>query len=543
MQRVEYELETMYGYTRSQIANDGLRIYTTVSKKLMNSLYASVQYNENLMKHCTPPGYVSAAPAPCTGLPKYVHVGALLENPQNGAILAMYGGKNFNRTKWDDALESRNQVGSSFKPYVLSTAVQQGMNVETSVLDGDSPLWIPYASEPYTYASPKAPPPGQNWFEVSNDESGNNNLGPVSVETATAASLNTAYADLWHRVALSHGQYNVVNMAKSFGVDTQASGLWNMRDQAGTALGQASLTVQEQATMIATLADHGLWHTPHMVAKIVRATPWGTTLVTNAKIQHHVVLTKPQAADVDWAMSFDTSPGGTAAGLGLTNGQTVIAKTGTTNLSQSAFFLGATQRDAMAVGMFVSKPKCPARLYQLCHSTSALAFAPPKGIQTLFGVGGFSGYGGQWPALIWHTYFMKNFNTLPPLAWPAPNNDGTRWNLVGFLPKPKPKPKRPENHGPRCHRHGRFEDCHSPLPTVSPNPTPSGLPTPTPTSRCQPPVPCKSGSPTPTHHGHGPGGATSAAMVGAPLAMLLIVAAGPAMPLARRRLRRRARTR
>ena len=41
-------------------------------------------------------------------------------------------------------------------------------------------------------------------------------------------------------------------------------------------------------------------------------------------------------------MSFDMGSLGTANGLGLTNGQTVIAKTGTTNLSQSAFFLGAT---------------------------------------------------------------------------------------------------------------------------------------------------------------------------------------------------------
>ena len=67
----------------------------------------------------------------------------MLENPANGAILAMYSGQNYNKTQYDNALQSRNQVGSSFKPYVLATAVKQGMNVQTSRLDGFSPLWIP----------------------------------------------------------------------------------------------------------------------------------------------------------------------------------------------------------------------------------------------------------------------------------------------------------------------------------------------------------------------------------------------------------------
>ncbi|HEV3292373.1 MAG TPA: hypothetical protein VG123_25660, partial [Streptosporangiaceae bacterium] len=133
---------------------------------------------------------------------------------------------------------------------------------------------------------------------------------------------------------------------------------------------------------------------------------------------------------------------------------------GTTNLSQSAFFLGATQRDAMAVGMFVSKPGCtlPSSEQFLCTSTSALAFTPPAGLQTLFGVGGYPGYGGQWPAIIWHAYFMKQFNSLPVQAWPAlPADFGTAWNLVPPLPKPKPKPKHD------CFGNGRH--CHIPIPT------------------------------------------------------------------------------
>jgi membrane peptidoglycan carboxypeptidase len=484
MQAVLNELTQNYGYTPEQLNTKGLHIVTTISKPLMDSLYATVNQNRALMKAGTPPSppfgaHVGCGPRGC--LPSYVHIGAVLENPANGAILAMYGGQNYKKTQYDNALQSRNQVGSSFKPYVLATAVKQGMNVQTSQLNGFSPLWVPPDSLPMTFASLKDPGIVSD-YEVQNDEVSNPNR-PVSVVEATAMSLNTAYADLWHRVALTNGQHSVVQMAKAFGVDTQASGLQTMRDEAGTALGQASLTVEEQANMIATLADGGVYHTPHVIKDIIIG-----NATTQAKVNATEVLTPDEAAEVDYAMSFDMGSLGTANGLGLTNGQTVIAKTGTTNLSQSAFFLGATPRYAMAVGMFVSKPHCPASLQSLCTSTQALAFAPPAGVQTLFGVGGFAGYGGQWPAVIWHDYFMKNFNSQPVQSWPAlPANFGSAWNLVPPLPKPKPKPQQCDNGNGnpfRC-RNGN-----------------------------QPPVICLPGSPIPCPGGGGGGGGGGAGGAG-----------------------------
>jgi membrane peptidoglycan carboxypeptidase len=534
MQAVQSELENTYHYSASKIDNGGLRVVTTFNKSLMNSLYATVRNDEKLMRNCTPPSILAAAaPAPCTKLPRWVHVGAVLEQPGTGAITAMYSGRNYNKNQFDDALLSRNQVGSSFKPYVLATAVQQGMNVQSSILDGDSPLWIPPDSLPMTYAKPGSQSPGPSYYEVQNDESGGNNLGPVKVETATAASLNTAYTDLWHRVALntSTGAYNVVNMAKAFGVDTQASGLWKQRDQAGTALGQASLTVEEQATTIATLADHGQYSTPHVIQQITDGSQ-----VIPARIIHRTVLTPDQAADVDWAMSFDTQPGGTAAGLGLTNGQPVIAKTGTTNLSQSAFFMGATPKEAMAVGMFVSHPGCtlPASEQSFCTSTSAIAFQPPAGLETLFGVGGLSGYGGQYPTLIWHDFFMDRFNNQAIVPFPPVNQDGAKWNLMGQLPKkpkPKPQPTQPDGGNPGCgHGHHKFGPCgHNPTPTPSVGPSSTPTPNPTPTS-------------SPTHH---PGlGAQDAAPGGTGagiFALAAVVIVGPSLSVVGRLRGRRRR--
>ncbi len=479
MNAVLYELEHTYHYSPHTIFNGGLHVISTFNQHLMNTLYATVRENRTLMRNGTPPPLPSAVTVASTGLPKFVHIGAVLEQPGTGAILAMYSGQNYKKTQYDDALQSRNQVGSSFKPYVLATAVKQGMNVQTSRLNGFSPLWIPPDSQPMTFASLTSLT-GNSYYQVSNDEVSNPNR-PVTPVEATALSLNTAYADLWHRVALNTatGQHNVVQMARDFGVDTSAnaSGLQTMRDEAGTALGQASLTVEEQATMIATLAAGGEYSTPHVIKTITVGNQ-----VIQARVQHRQVLTADQAAEVDYAMSFDMGPLGTANGLGLTNGQTVIAKTGTTNLSQSAFFLGATQRYAMAVGMFVTHPGCtlPASEQTLCQSTAALAFTPPPGIQTLFGVGGYAGYGGQWPAIIWHDFYLKQFNSLPVQAWPAPPaNYGSAWNLVGQLPKPKPSPRpskpcfgfrcRGQNPSPAPTCLGGPFRCRSSRPTLPPS--------------------------------------------------------------------------
>ena len=56
------------------------------------------------------------------------------------------------------AVYNREQVGSSFKPYILATAVKEGMNVQTSTLDGYNNLYIPPDSEPTVYPATTSRP-------------------------------------------------------------------------------------------------------------------------------------------------------------------------------------------------------------------------------------------------------------------------------------------------------------------------------------------------------------------------------------------------
>ncbi len=352
MNAVRTELETTYHMTPEEISSKGLQITTTISWRKMKALYAAVAQAKHDMR------------VDGQALPMWARIGAVLENPKNGAIEAWYGGPNYTAKhckklgcQYDTALQSRTQVGSSFKPYVLATAVSQGMNVLTSKLNGTSPLCVPpdnTALSRMTLSKPKRGACPPLWATVTPDNATKN--GPVPVNAATAASSNPAFVDLAHRV----GTVNVVRMAKSFGVDIRkfptGSNLSHMIRETGIALGIASLTVEEQASTFATLANRGNYHTPHVIAKLTRN---GQPI--QIKVEHRPVLTPKQTADVDWALSFDTNSNSGYTGTGtnavLSPYRPTIGKTGTTDSSQAAWFLGALPSEySFAVGMFTANP-------------------------------------------------------------------------------------------------------------------------------------------------------------------------------------------
>ena len=450
----------VYKFSSAQIDNGGLRIVTTISKPMMDRLYSAVNQNEKLMA------------ADGGALPWYALVGAELQNPQTGAIVAFYGGPGANvparycHDCSDNTVLTREQVGSSFKPYVLATAVQQGMNVSTTMLDGYSPLWIPPDSEPMTPASRSQADASSNWFEEQNDD--NAEYGPMSVAQAEAQSSNTAFTDLIHRV----GTQNVVNMAKQFGVNTVTSGLQGDEGHVGMALGQDSLSVTEQDTMLATLDNDGTYHAAHVVQQIGQG-----TVTYPSRIASTQVLTPALDSQVQYAMSFDTINGtGTAAAM--SDGRPIIAKTGTTDSAQSAFFIGAIPQYALTVGIFTEN--------QGNHTT-----------ETLNGLGGNvgGGFGGYWPARIWR---HVRRGSVRPAAHPAvPLAAVHRPDVEHVRPGHAPRPSAPTTQSAKL-KDPRTAPVTRPAPPVpSPFPTVTAVPT------CGPltGTPCKGNG---TGHGGGP---------------------------------------
>jgi membrane peptidoglycan carboxypeptidase len=464
MQAVENELESTYGYTQNEIDTGGLKIVTTFNLKLMKGLYAAVDQNLAQMK------------ADGQRLPIYAHVGALLEQPGTGAILAEYGGPSFSASncakifcELNMATQSRNLVGSSFKPYVLATAVKEGMDVQDSVLNAIEPMCVPPDSQPLTFSTVSTNCPA-GWFPVNIPGEAMGGTNGISVVTAAAQSSDPAFEDLEHRV----GTQNTINMAKAFGVNVAnasqgGSGLQAKVGQVGMALGTASLTVEEQATTFATLAAGGKYATPHVIKQITQ-----NGNIIPPKIMYRQVLTAAQAADVDYALSFDTVDGTASAQGQLTPTRPVIGKTGTTDQAQSAFFIGAIPQYSLAIGMFTNSQN------EVAGGETLNILPQLVGNQT-------GGYGGAWPTAIWRTYMQNEFANLPIDNFGTPDYVGfTKWDQIPPQPKkPKPQHTNPGQGQGQCPAgdHRLFGVCvpNTVNPNPNPNPTPSN-PNPTPSA-------------------------------------------------------------
>ena len=515
------ELTDIYHLSKSQIYNGGYVIRTSVDDTKMAALYQAVRGNL---------AQINASGFPFH--PTYMHVAAVLEDPATGAIQALYPGPGYPGQKYNGtgkritagycqkilcednmAVYRRQQVGSSFKPYILAAAVKQGMNVQTSTLDGYNNLCIPPDSLPSTYPVPAiqtAAGPGcetPSYFPVPNDSAAEN--GPYTPQLAMALSINTAYTDLWHTVA-GDGGMNVANLVQEFGVNTDAAGITgphDMKNQAGLALGQASLTVGEQATMLATLANGGVYHNAHVITSITRnnAPPTPIKITSYPVFSSDPTQNTNMASQVQYAMSKDDTSYGTAPVSAMSNGQEIIAKTGTTNSAQSAFFIGAIPNQALAVAIRTNQQG--------------------KGWQTLHNLGGNSqgGFGGTWPATIWHTYAENMFVPLGVQPFPTPVFTGQSWNQVppGLRQVPKKHKKHdPNGNGGQNGQGGGQGGFPRPWPTFSCDPT---------VVTCQPNGTGSGGT------GTGPGGGVNGSPVGPAVGAVFVALPAAGLWVRRRR--------
>jgi hypothetical protein len=131
--------------------------------------------------------------------------------------------------------------------------------------------------------------------------------------------------------------------------------------------------------------------------------------------------------------------------------------------------------------MFTNQQGCPGGVTG-CNASASLESSPPAGVQTLYGVGGLQGYGGQWPAAIWHNFAQKEFLKLTAKPFPTPVFGGSPWNLLSpnMQPQPKPTPQhtQPQDHNPNPgNDQGNGHHGHNPPPTPPATQTPTATPT------------------------------------------------------------------
>jgi penicillin-binding protein 1A len=139
--------------------------------------------------------------------------------PRTGEVLAMYGGDNFRQSQFNLAVQGERQPGSSFKPFVLATALKQGISPSTT-----------FASKPVNIFI------GDKYWPVHNYEG--DYIGSGDLVTATAVSDNSIFAQLTKLV----GPANVAKTAHQLGITRHLNPYWTTTGPCTTRLSRRTRT-------------------------------------------------------------------------------------------------------------------------------------------------------------------------------------------------------------------------------------------------------------------------------------------------------------
>jgi membrane peptidoglycan carboxypeptidase len=319
--RVIDELESKHRYTEQQVRAGGLRIVTTVDKGYQDAAVASVAEvmqgeNEDLRE-----ALVSV-------------------DPKTGAIRAYYGGG----TDFDYARAQR-QPGSSVKPYVLATALEQGISV-TARRDGSSPQTFP--------DRPEKP--------VKN--SGGASCADCTLKEAITRSLNTTFYGLSYELGPENVRQTILKAAglPEIWQSGQFEGDKTLANaQGGTAssigIGEYEMRPIDQAHGFATFASGGIEREPYFVSKVSNTD--GATLLEYGGEAGEQVFTPDVANDVTYALKDVASTSKRA----LDGGREVASKTGTVGSTDEdnsdAWMVGYTPSISTAVWMGNDDPNVP----------------------------------------------------------------------------------------------------------------------------------------------------------------------------------------
>jgi penicillin-binding protein 1A len=328
---VEDKLLQKYGVNK--VRRGGLEVHTTIDPELQ-------QVGLEAMRSALP---YSTDPA-----------AALVSvDPRNGQIRAMVSSSEYEQSQFNLAAQGHRQPGSTFKTFVLTTAVKQGVD----------PYSTYYTSKPLDLYLPE----WGHWTVHTADEG---YLGTVNLQQATVASDNTVFAQL----DLDVGPEAVANTAKAMGITTELDGI-PAEGLGGLRIGVSPL---EMASAYGTLAAGGLHRKPAAVAKVV---------FPNGRVDRPEggkplrVLSAPAAWEVTRLLQDNITEGtGTAAYTGCA-GQ--AGKTGTTDEYTDAWFAG----------------------YQPNLSTAVWVGYPESNDVSMTSVHGLTVFGGTFPAEIWHSLY------------------------------------------------------------------------------------------------------------------------------------------
>lgn len=193
------------------------------------------------------PTYIDTVMKPMDSMRYYksfLRTGMMSMDPLTGHVKAWVGGMNYRHFQYDMVKQGKRQVGSTFKPLVYATAIDQ-----LQVSPCDSFPRSPITIEANKYGNP------ESWTVTNVDA---NYSGKQTLKDALASSTNTVTARLMNEI----GPQPVVEIAKKLGITSE------ILPVPAIALGTADISVYEMVAAYATFANKGVYNTPVMVTRI-----------------------------------------------------------------------------------------------------------------------------------------------------------------------------------------------------------------------------------------------------------------------------------
>ncbi|MCC5477208.1 transglycosylase domain-containing protein [Streptomyces barringtoniae] len=414
--------------TEAQFDRGGYQIYTTFKKDKVNALSAAVK---KVQAQRLDPKH--------RDLDKYVQFGAASVKPNDGAIVALYGGDGYENGHFtNNADTSGVPVGSTWKPFVLAAAMEYGTyNSEGA---GISPLSKYNGNDHLKVRKPD----GSYYLNKDNSTFYQNNESPhpwgyITLRKAMEQSINTPFVQLGVDVGMTH----VRDVAKSAGILPQSM---SVDLNPSFAIGTSTPSAIRMADAYATFAASGKQADPYSV----------TAVKTNGVDAPSFTKPKPspkEAMDPNIANNvtdvlqnvIQNGTGQNAKSLG----RTAAGKTGTTDKNKSAWFVGYTQQLSTSVAMFRENPK----------DHKLLSMNGTAGKDSI--------HGGDIPTLVWTEYMKAALKGANDLGFPSATEIGKVQDEAG-APSPTPSV------------------------TITPSQTPSNSPSPSPSVTTPSPSPSTS---------------------------------------------------
>jgi len=321
-----------------QLYEQGLKVYTTLDVELQSAAERALENQlRNIeagrygaYKHISYERYAAQASdnddERVSPNSPYLQGAMIAMDPRSGSVRALVGGRNFDDSKFNRAVQALRQPGSTFKPFVYASGIQNG-RPPSYILD-DSPL-------SYT------PEGGQTWEPQNYD---NKFEGKMPLRRALFESRNLATI----RLGMELGETTVIDEAKRFGISTPIPPYPSIH------IGAASVYPIEMVAAYSAFATLGM-----------RSTPMAITRVENQKGDvlwepqpTRVAVMSPEEAWLMVDMLKDVVRRGTAAGsVGSQFRIPAGGKPGTTNDGTDVWYIGFTSDLVAGVWMGLDRPQ------------------------------------------------------------------------------------------------------------------------------------------------------------------------------------------